>query len=240
MTQSTQHGWLTGDPFQSGDLVHDQLGLMYPVMRGVLFPDMVGPIVLQRRQVYPGGLGDWHFAGHAHPDATSIVNGDGITHGVTTGWEYSAARINGGGFIGPWTEPTRVDIDAGGDIISPSLPTWPRDLRVEPAPGGTFTVAWLYDPFGQGGPPTDFAVYDGADTDNISYVAAIGTTTYLPARSIFTYTTGVYADDAGRAFAVRARNSGGVAERNEYTTGNVVARDATPAAGEILSAKVRP
>jgi len=240
MAEPTRHGWITGAVEAGGVATFDQLGLGYPVLRGLMFPDLVGPIALQRRQVYPGDIGDWHYAGMAHPDATSIVNGDGITHGSTTGWEYIAARINGGCFVGSWSEPTRVDIDAGGDIITPLLPTWPRDVRVETRPGGTFVVAWLYNPWGQGAYPTDFAVYDGADKDNISYASPIGTTTFIPSRSVFTFTTDPYADDAARAFAVRARNSGGVAERNEFTTDNIIARDATPDGGDILSAKVRP
>lgn len=234
-----KQGWLAGDPFVSGDLRADQLALGYPVLRGLIMPDLVGPIVLMRRQVYPGDISPWTFAGTAHPAAVTISNGEGVSHGVSSGYEYAAARMFGNGYIGEVTEPIRVDFDAAGDLIEPALPTWPRDLRVTPITGGAFRIVWLYVPWGQGGPPTDFAVYHGASKATISYAAPIGTVVYMPYLIEQFYETGAYGDQTPHAFAVRGRNVDGVAELNEFTTETIKAEAGTPIAATILSAEIR-
>lgn len=211
------------------------LALGYWMNFGLQFPDLDGPTLLMRRQVCPGELEDWCYVGAGDAEAVTIRNASGVSHEAYGGYEYMAARTFGSGYCGEWSAPVRVDFDGGGDIITPALPTWPRDVRAEPLDGGKFRVTWTYEPCGQGNPPTDFAVYVGNDSESISYVAAMGTVEFDPARTVFSYTTGAYGDGIKRAFAVRSRN-GGVCERNEFTTENVVAVNATPSAAVIRHA----
>ncbi len=229
----------TGDPFLSGDLEADQLMLDYPVTRGLLFPDMVGPVLLMRRKVYPGDIEDWYYAGSAHPNTGTIVNANGVTHNASSGYEYTALRAFGNGFVGRIREPIRVDFDGAGAIITPALPTWPRDLRVAPAAGGTFNIYWLYVPWGESNPPADFQVFEGTTPATIDYGTPLGTITHDGSQEQYTFTTGAYTDGTKHSFAVRARNSGGVAELNEFASDVLAAEDSTPAAATIASAAVR-
>lgn len=231
-------GWLTGDPFLSGDLGADQLGLMYPALRGVQQPDLAGPVVLYRRKIYPGDVEDWYIAGLAGPGASTIQNGDGITHAVSAGYQYAAARMFGNGFQGELSPPVQVNFDGAGDIISPALPVWPRELNAIPRAGGTFELTWVYLPWGEGTSPTDFQVFEGSTIGGIDYGSAIATVAFNPMASVQRHTTGAFGDGTPHAFAVRARNSGGVAELNELTTEVINAEDGTPAAATIGSARV--
>ena len=227
------------DPFMAGLGGAAMLGLGFPITMGLAFPDMSGPVILYRRKVYPGAVGDWHVAGTAHVDAGSVVNCDGCTHANSSGWEYAAARALGNGFVSELSEPIRVDIDSGGSIIT-DLPTWPRDLAVVAKAGGTFDVSWVYTDYGQNGWPTDFRVYRGVDADSIDYGTVLATVTFDPSAVEYVHTTDAYGDGTPHAFAVRARNSDGDAELNERTTDLILAEDGTPNAATIVSGVVAP
>jgi len=239
MQDALRQAKLTADPLAMGLLGPEFVGLAYPAVFGLLMPDLVGPVVLIRRKVYPEEPGDWHVAGTAHPDDTEVQNGDGITHAASTGWEYAAARMHGNGFCGDFSEPVRIDFDGAGDLISPALPTWPRNVRAEAGAGGTFIVRWEYVPAGEGEAPTDFAVYVGNTPATIDYNTPLGTVSYDATTEEYEYETGAYGDGTEKAFAVRARNSDTVAEKNEFTTLTRRAEAGTPPAATIQSAKVR-
>jgi len=229
----------TSDWFAKGFGGAMQLALGYPCMRGVTWPYSGTRIVLVRRKLYPGAVGDWRPAGMAQDEETEIRNFEGFLHGADTGWEYTAAVVYPNGMRSDYVQPVRVDFDGAGDIISPGLPTWPRAVDVVPGPAGVYVVSWHYETWGQAVFPTDFEVYEGADVDSIDYDTPLGTETYDATALEYQYTTGAYGDGTLHAFAVRSRNSGSVAEKNEYTTEVIPAEAATPNAAEISSAIVR-
>jgi hypothetical protein len=226
----------TADPFLCGVTGIEQLALGYPMVSGLFFPDLEGPVVLLRRQLYPGQVSDWYIAGTADPAALIVGNGPELPHGAGTGWEYRAARAFGNGFVGEFSTPVRIDFDEEGAMCDPGLPTWPRNVAAEPTADGKFLVRWTYSPIGEGAAPTDFEIYEGEDAESIDYESPIGTEAYDRALYEYTFLTGAYGDGTPHAFAVRARNVDEVAERNEYATAVVIAEAATPAAAEIASA----
>ena len=227
----------TADPFGFGVSSAEAMGLLYPGMPGLcIFPDLVGPIVLLRRKLYPGTVSDWHIAGTAHPDATTIVNGPGCTHDVSSGWHYAAARAFGNGFVGEFSVPVSVHFDDAGDIIAAGLPNWPKDVNAAPVAAGEYLIRWTYQPESEGCSPADFAVYAGVSAAAIDYDTAIGTVTYNSHLYQFEYTTSEgYSDGDPHCFAVRARDSDGNCELNEYTTAVVNAEAGTPGAAVIDS-----
>ena len=160
-------------------------------------------------------------------------------HGPDTAWQYTACQVFGNGQMSPVSRWVRMDFDATGEIITPALPAWPIELTAEPIEAGKFTVAWAYDPWWQGDWPSDFTIYDGADVDSIDYGTAIGTVSAGGTSGTYEFTTGAYANGTKQAFAVRARNSGGVEEKNEITSDLEVARSAAPVDAKIQAVVMR-
>lgn len=228
----------TADPFLAGDLAGDQIAHDYPITQGLHFPDPAPSVLLLRRKVYPGDVEDWYYAGATHDTESTIQNWDGITHEVSSGYEYVAARCFPNGFVGEVSEPVRVDFDGDGSIITPALPTWPESLEVTPTAGGKFMLTWRYYGWGQGSAPTDFQIFRGATVAGIDYDSVVATVAYDPSSETQSHETGAYGDGTPHAWAVRARNSGGVKELNELTTGVKRAEAGTPTAAIIDSAAV--
>lgn len=228
----------TLDVFGSGHSGEDQLGLAYPLNAGLFFPDLAGCYVLLRRSLYASGdVSDWRVAGAAGLGSTTIKNWLGVDHDVSQGYQYMAAKVHGNGFASPFTEAVRVDFDSGGDIIAPALPAWPTNALAVPSLAGIFLVSWSYDPWGEGAPPTDFQVFEGATAAAVDYGTALGTIVAEPSRVGYEFETGAYTDGTVHVFAVRARNSGGVAELNTYTAVPSTAEDGTPGAATIQIAR---
>jgi hypothetical protein len=227
----------TSDPFLCGACSESMMALGYVACFGMFYPDPAGTIILYRRQVYPGEVGDWAIVGLAHPDAATISNWAGAPHAAPGGYEYAVARALGNGFVSELSMPLRIDIDSEGAIIT-DLPSWPRDVDVVPIDGGKYRIRWTYTDFGQAGAPTDFAIFEGTTPATIDYDTPIGTASFVAGRSEYFYETGAYGDQTEHAFAVRARNATADAELNEYTTDVVKAEAATPASATIVSAAV--
>lgn len=238
-TTALEQALRTADPSMMGDTQVDMLGFGYFETLGLHYPNPAPAIVLMRRKVYPGAVQDWHVCGWTGVAGTTIVNGDSFAHGASTGWEYAAAHIFGNGFIGPFSEPTRLDIDSGGDAISPALPTWPRNVKAVARVAGSYAISWRYETWGQGAAPTDFVVFEGSTIATIDYDTIIGTVVYDAAVQRQSHTETGFTDGTDHAFAVRARNSGGVQEKNELTTSVVGAEDGEPPAASILAAGLR-
>lgn len=219
----------TMDPF--GTSVNS-LQLGYAITAGAFFPMLDGAIFLARRELYPAPQG-WIMCGLAGADASSIKNFPGFTHLAEMGYQYIAARSDGNGYVSQWSAPTRVDFDDEGALITPRLPAWPVDLRAEAIAGGKFRVHWRYDTWGQGAEPSTFGIHIGLTVATIAYGYIIGSTAYVPGQQSYYFDTSAFGDGLQRAFAVRARNSGAVAEQNELATELVTARAAAPAAAVI-------
>jgi hypothetical protein len=217
------------------------IDLGHPWTAGLGFPGVVGTdlVLLVRRNLYP--VGEWYYCGVAEADAGAIFNGDGYPHEASMGYQYAAAFCHANGYRSPFCEPVRVDFDAVPAVITPALPMWPQDVVATAIADGKYRVTWSYDPWGQGGWPTDFQVFGGLPgavnygaplTDSVTgltYTLAEAT------RQSYYFTTGVYADGAKTEFGVRARNSGGVAEKNTHVSPWRYARDSNPAAATLRS-----
>jgi len=219
------------EPF-GGKAAPNAFALAYPLTRGLCFPLLAGAYILKRRILYPTP-GPWIDCGMAFKSATTIRQYPGFTHTAGQGYQYTVAVTDGNGYISQHYEPVRVDFDGEGDLITPALPVWPLDMRAVAIVDGAFTVYWIYDPYGQGAAPADFAVYEGGDVESIDYESPLGTVDYSVNVRGYSYDTDGYDDGTAHAFAVRARNSEGVEEQNIYTTSVVIARATGPADGSI-------
>lgn len=221
------------DPFQAA-IGPNAMQLGYLLTGGFVFPFLDGAYIIRRRRLYPAP-GPWVECGiRPISGTTEITNFPGFDHDADMGYQYQAAVANGVGYRSDWTEPLRFDFDGAGDLITPFLPAWPTDVWAEAVAGGVFRIHWRYETFGQGAEPTDFSVHVGVTPETIIYVAATGTVDYVPGVQEYAFDTSPFADGLSRAFAVRARNSGAVAEQNELTTKAVIARATAPTAGTIL------
>ncbi len=236
--------WETTDPLLLGYAHVDQLGLMLDMTGGLAWPHVDGPLFLKRRPLYPTPQPwqDGLWCGAAPPDATTIKNWPGFGHAANMGYQYALFRSFGNGYVSEACEPVRVDFDAAGDPITPALPKWPEQLRGLAIAGGKFRLTWIYDPWGQGGWPTDFAVYAGATPGTIDYNTPIGTVDFVAGTRQFEYVTGAYGEGVNKAFGVRARNVTPVAEKNTLTTPILTARATGPAdpASVYVGATRRP
>lgn len=229
----------TRDPHNCGRLRGDMRSLGYLVNRGRCFPVREGGVALLRRPLYTSP-GDWYFCGWAEIDGTTIRNRANYAHGANTAWQYAAVRVLGNGWQSDVAHVIRVDFDSEGALID-DMPMWPLEVTAEPISGGQVTIRWLYDHFGEGGPPAAFYIYDGIDKDNISYVGNIGSVTTMRVDGIYEFTTNKtpYADGVTRAFAVRARSASAHNEENLYTTDTITIVNASPADATIRSATPR-
>lgn len=239
MSQLLEHFRATRDPFLLGHSSVDLMSLGYALTGGLVFPYPGGGVVLRRRRLYPD-LGDWKFCGFARPDESVIRNAAGFGHEVDAAFQYSAAIVLGNGFVGDYCEPIRVDFDGAGARITPPLPMFPRSVVASTLASGKFRVEWEYDPYGQGAYPTDFQVFAGAAAGSVDFntplvdsISGINTTPYLAGQRRFTFTTAAFANGTVKVFAVRARSSAGVAEKNTYTSAAATARTTTASATAV-------
>jgi hypothetical protein len=226
----------TRDPHRRGAWTAGMRILGYPRMRGRRWPYRSSLVVLRRRALYPTP-GEWHECATADLAETVTANRAEHKHVANTAWQYAAVRVQGNGYESAASEPVRVDFDNAGDLINPRLPAWPLEVAATPIAGGEFRITWVYDPWGQGDWPADFAVYEGADAGSIDYDTIVGTVAFDPAAGEQVFTTSeTYGDGTEHCFAVRGRNSSGVEEKNTITTAVVTARASGPAAATIRRA----
>jgi hypothetical protein len=230
---------MTFDPLGHGHGSPDHLELGYRASRGIAFPSVAGVILLARRRLYPEPEG-WRYCGQAHASGGVVRNAPGFGHEAGMGYQYAAAHCRGNGFRSAFGEPTRIDLDDNGDLITPRLPVWPNDINAVAIAGGKFSVRWSYDPYGQGDYPADFQVFGGPDAENIDYQTpltdsetGLSYVLYIHGQRQYQFTTAAYDDLVQQVFAVRGRNSEAVAEKNMYTTATVRARSASPSAASV-------
>lgn len=229
----------TRDPHGRGDWTAEMRTLGHFRLRGRRWLYRAGVVLLMRRRLYPTP-GAWDYCALADLAETEIANREAYPHGPNTAWQYAAVRVHGNGFASVASEPVRIDFDAEGAVITPRLPAWPLEVAATPIAGGEFTITWMYDAWGQGDWPTDFAIYEGSDADSIDYDTIVGTAAFDPSVAQHSYTTSeTYGDGTEHCFAVRGRNSNQVAERNTITTAVVTARASGPAAATIRRAAQR-
>jgi hypothetical protein len=207
-------------------------------LAGHLLPLHTDMAVLLRRKLYPTPE-NWRVVGQVEVGEGSVGNAGGFTHENDQGYQYTVTRMHPNGYRARVREPIRVDIDGGGSRIAPALPAWPRDIGVTPIDGGKFRVTWAYEPWGQGGYPTDFQVFEGSDAASIDYGTVLGTVSYVAEQRFYEFETDAFTDGTAHAFAVRARSSAGTAEQNTFTTGVVRASDAAPDAPAITGVGIR-
>lgn len=221
MSYLRNHHVSVADPAGAG---HNAVcvGFLMHATRGQTFPWRDGGVVLLRRELYPD-MHEWQPCGIAVDGETEITNYPGMTHLADQGYQYAIAQFGGNGMISAIRDPIRLDFDGAGDLIQPPLPMFPVHATAEAIAGGKFKVRWEYEPRGQGGYPTDFQVFEGADAASVDYntpltdsVTGLSTVGYVGERRIYAFTTGAYTDRTEHVFAVRARNAGGVAEKNTY------------------------
>ncbi len=233
----------TSDPLLLGCADVDQLCLAYDTTKGLDWLHVAGVMLLKRRTLYPTPQrwqdGLW-CGGESVPGGGSgtIKNWPGWGHEAGQGYQYLIARAFGNGYVSAASTPVRVDFDDQGDRITPALPKWPEHVRAVAIAAGKFQVTWAYEPFGQGGPPTDFQVFGGSTPATIDYNTPLGTVAFHNQRRL-AFETGAFGEGTERAFAVRGRNSSGVAEKNTATTGVVTARVDGPAGAGIYVASTR-
>lgn len=233
MSHLAQQQLQIADPLHLGHSP-EQVGLLMTGANGVMFPWTDGGVALVRRELYPAP-GAWQFCGIARSTETSVKNFEGMTHLADQAYQYSLRQFIGNGFVSPLLEPIRVDFDSNGDLITPALPMFPKSVTSSELAGGKFLVEFEYDPFGQGAAPTDFQVFaDGVTPGTIDYatpltdsVTGLAYVTYV-APGLYSFTTAAYADGVQHIFGVRARNSSGVAEKNQLTTVVLRALNAAP------------
>jgi len=245
MSYLAEHFKVGMDPFHRGLCSAPQICLGLRMTRGLRFPISAGVLVLLRRRLYPD-VGAWIFCGMAAPDATTIANWSGFPHAADEAFQYASVRALGNGFVSRLRQPVRVDFDDQGDLISAALPMFPLGIAAEPIAGGKFRVTWTYDTFGQGAPPADFQVFGGATPGAVNYgnpltdlLTGLKYVSYLGDGRRHVFTTGAYGDGVARVFAVRARNSGQVAEQNTYTTESKTANAGAPTEAEAMDLRMR-
>lgn len=218
-------GFLTG--------VHVEMGL--PVTLGLFIPSTTVMIVLLGRKLYPD-LEGWTIMGMVDEGEASVAVAAPYQLEASMGYQFTVARVYPNGQIGKIATPYRVDTDGSFNEITPPLPKWPEYLSASATASGAFKISWQYLSPGQGGPPTDFQVFQGATPATIDYGTPLvdaGTSldhvVYIADGNYEMTTQATYADGSANYFAVRARNSGGVAELNEYYTGPHIALATAPA-----------
>lgn len=240
MSVLRDHFRATSDPFFVGHSTGEYLTLGYAMTRGLVFPWSGGGVVLRRRRLYPD-VQAWTFCGFARPADSTIYNMLGFDHGANTAWQYASAIALGNGFVGDFCEPVRVDFDNTGAVIAPALPLFPFGISAAPIAGGKFLIAFEYDPYGQGAGPTDFQVFGGTNPAGVDYntplvdsVTGLAVVKYVAAGRRYVFTTAAFANGTEKVFAVRARNSSAVAEKNTRTSTTQFARTVTASAASVV------
>ncbi len=246
MSYMVDHHRVVSDPFGQADQPA-HFGLMMTLTRGATFPWRQGGVALLRRELYPQPHA-WTYCGLAIGADTQIKNYPGMTHKADQAYQYTAVRFLGNGMISEMFPPIRIDFDAGVNRILPAMPNAPVGVVAEPLAGGKVLVQWEYVAHGHGDYPTDFQVFSGPTVATIDYETplvdsdtALNTVAYSARQVSFSFTSAALADLSSHAFAVRGRNSGGVAEKNQDTTDVVVVRNVSPTASSAaISAEIAP
>lgn len=221
------------------------LGLGMLATGGLCFPYRGGGVILRRRSLYPT-VGEWTYCGFARPNETAITSMLGYGHDANMAYEYSAAQVLGNGYAGPFSEPVRLDFDGSGNLITARLPNAPIHVVAEPIAGGKYALAWEYNAYGQGVPPVDFQVFEGADAASVNYgapltdsVTGLTTVKVIGSRRRYEFTTGAFSDASSHVFAVRARNAAGTAEKNTFTSRTKTARSTAASMTALVSGVMR-
>ena len=241
-----QQHWAVADLVTMGGSA-PAIGLMMHLTEGFEFPWRAGGVALVRRELYPMP-GEWQYCGLAIGEDEQISNYPGMAHTLGQGYQYAAVQFLGNGMISAMSRPVRVDFDDEGALIEPALGNWPISLTAKAAAGGTFQVNWEYDPWGQGGPPVAFQVFEGDDAGSVDYDSpltdsetGLAYVAYSGSRRLYGFRTGVFAHGTEHVFGVRARNVDGIAEKNVLVSAGVRARITAPtAAPEPLRIHVEP
>lgn len=198
------------------------LGLMGTARGRRAVLDITGPILLERRTLYPS-LGDWEVVGYAEAGASQASNDPFHPHAASQAYEYRIVRQGNDGTRSDFpTAPVRLDLDSG-KLRVPGLPARPLQVTAKRLAGGKYRLSWLYDGVGQDGSPVKFRVYAGSTIAGISFAAALtDSVTGLdyalarPSRRRYTFMTAAFGDGTEHAFAVRAEETGGSREANTY------------------------
>jgi hypothetical protein len=237
LTEALRQFLDTSVPFLAGSGGVNAMAIGMRLTRGLAFPLRAGAIILARRRLYPTPDERWLVCGMAQPGTGTIRNFPGFGHEPSMGFQYTAGRTDGNGYLSEYVEPTRLDFDAAGDLISPRLPMWPTEVRAIPIAAGKFRVSWVYEPYGQGAEPAVFRVHVGTSPAGIVWAtaaAAFPAVTHVPGRRAYVVdSTSGESHGTILYFGVRARNSAGVAEQNTYGVGPVTARTTAPPAATI-------
>lgn len=231
------------DPIGRGLGTFDQASLGFAYSCGHSFPWIGGCYVLRRRRLYPD-VSEWTFCGSADIDAATVKNSTGFPHEANMAYQYAAAVAFGNAQASEFCEPIRVDFDGSVALITPPMPMFPLNVQAKPIAGGKFLVTWSYDPYGHGAWPTDFQVFAGATVGTIDYgtpltdsVTGLSVAKVYGPQRRFEFTTAAFSHGTTKVFGVRARNSGGVSEKNTRTSSPVIAVvNATAAASSISQA----
>jgi hypothetical protein len=128
----------------------------------------------------------------------------------------------------------RIVVDSSGRDVT-GQPNAPWGLTVTPTISGGVQVAWMYNPGGQGGPPTVFNVYAGSPAPNYSVKLAQVAARKAPGQIYIANLTGL---TGGTAYQVAVRAQNAVAEETNTTTVSFTAVSAGPSAVASLSAAV--
>lgn len=217
------------DP-QRGRGTSDAAFLGYRATRGLFYPHyLTKQALLYRRQLYPVTT-EWLLVGTVNLNGTTPVtlkNSGSIVHGNSTGWQYTAARTHGNGYLSEFSEPRAIGFTSGGAVIS-DLPNAPIGLTAKAEGSSDFHLEWAYDPYGQGGPPALFNVYAGVGAP--SYATAEGTVTYNPKTQVFEFDTSFTPVPDGTliSFGVRSQGVAGEEEENTVATPPAPARVTVP------------
>ena len=118
----------------------------------------------------------------------------------------------------------RIVIDSGGNDLT-ALPNAPSAIAANPTAGGGCSIAWAYNPVGQGGPPLGFHVYLNAGL-SASYTIPAASVAYVAGTVGYSCVLTALADGVVYTTAVRAFNSDGI-ETNTAAVAQIVG-DATP------------
>lgn len=190
------------------------------IPRGMRLETLGKGAQLQRRALHDT-LAAWERVGFAPEPDRTVSTYPEVIHAASQAYEYRIMRQNSMGQTGPYaSNRVRLDFDVSAARENP-LPNRPLHVTSRAIAGGKFQVQWVYDDVGQGVFPTKFEVYAGSTVAGINFAApltdSITALAYTLARygkRRYSFTTAAFATGTAKAFAVRALNSAGTAEKN--------------------------